>query len=153
MKKRIMGAAVGLAAVLVGSLTAIPAHADGFDSARVYYKGDSGSGGYVSATLDFRSKTDVVVKNFTVRDVCPGDGHPVRAQVYWRYPDGGYGDMGKTWKADDNGCGSNGTNFGDFRISRSKGMPRVFVMVCTYTKDHGNLRCASGAGRANDYYR
>jgi hypothetical protein len=61
VKTRILGAAVAIAAVLGGSLIASPAQAtDGFDTARVYYKGDPGSGGYVRADTDSLSQTGAV---------------------------------------------------------------------------------------------
>jgi hypothetical protein len=151
VKTRILGAAVGIVAVVGGSLVASPAQAtDGFDSARVYYKGDSGSGGYVRADIDFLSRTEVVYRDFTVRDVCPGDGLPVRAQISWRNADGTFADIG-SWKADNNGCGPNGTNFGDIRISRPKALAKATLTVCVYDQSIGNLRCATSGGRDNPY--
>lgn len=149
MKTRILGAAVGIAAVLGSLLVASPAQAsDGPDWVRVYYSADL-NGGEAQATVDFVSRTVVVWRDFTVQDTCPGDGLPVRARPEWTYADGTRG-VG-AWRADTNGCGQDGTNFGDIRISRSKAVARVAMTVCVYSQSEGNLRCATSQGRDNQY--
>lgn len=134
-----------------GLLVASPAQAtDGPDSVRVYYPGTSGSGGYASADIDFLSRTEALYRNFTVRDVCPGDGRPVRAQMSVVDANGIRRNLGPL-KADTNGCGPNGTNFGTIRISDVRGVSRAGLRVCVYTESAGTLRCATSVGRDNPY--
>ena len=150
MKIRVLRTMVGLAAVLGSLLIASPAQAaDGPDSARVYYPGIS-SGGIVSANLDFVSRTEVVYRNFTVRDVCPGDGRPVRAYIRLWDTSGVYR-YSSTAKADTNGCGPDGTNFGTLTARASFAVGRAGLTVCVYTESAGNLRCVYSDGRDNPY--
>ncbi|HET6298223.1 MAG TPA: hypothetical protein VFG33_32905 [Kribbella sp.] len=95
------------------------------------------------------SRTVVVWRDFTVQDVCPGDGLPVRARPEWIYADGtrGYG----AWRADNNGCGQDGTNFGDIRFSAAKAVARALMTVCVYSQSEGNLRCRTSIGQDNQY--
>ncbi|WP_327108041.1 hypothetical protein [Nonomuraea glycinis] len=131
MKTRILGAVLATAA-LSGLLVASPAQAkDGVSTARVDPKGDMG-GGSVRATVDFVSRTKVVYRNFTVRDLCPGDNLPVRARVYWKHTDGTTGHS--AWKSDTNGCGDNGTNFGNITRTGSKSISRVYLEVSVYIR-------------------
>lgn len=150
MKKRNVGAVTGLAVILGGSLVAAPAQAtDGEIGAHVYYPYGEVSGGRATATLDFTSRTTVAYRNFTVRDLCPGDGRPVRARVSWLNTDGTRGTG--TWRADTNGCGPDGTNFGTLTLSSAKPVSRASLTVCVYTTSAGNLRCETSAGRDNPY--
>ncbi|GGP02809.1 hypothetical protein LDL08_12655 [Nonomuraea glycinis] len=130
MKTRILGAALGIA-VLSGLLVASPAQArDGVSSARI----DTAryGGGSVRATVDFVNRRKVVFRNFTVRDLCPGDNLPVRARAWWRHTDGtnGYG----AWKSDTNGCGDDGTNFGNITRRSTKPIAMVWVEVSVYIR-------------------
>ncbi|MEJ1105683.1 MULTISPECIES: hypothetical protein [unclassified Kribbella] len=145
MKTRILGAAVGIAAV-GGLLTAVPAQAEGLTSARVEWRTGAGS---VRTTVDFTSRTRVVFRDFTVRDICPGDNLPVRAEVTWVHTDGSSG-VGNR-KADTNGCGPNGTNFGDFIRTGTKPLKYVFVKVCIYRVPDGDLICQAGEAHNNPY--
>jgi hypothetical protein len=115
----------------------------------VYYPGTSGSGGYVRADIDFTSRTRVVYRNFTVRDVCPGDGRPVQAQLSVVGTDGVRRNLGE-WLEDTNGCGPDGTNFGTVTLSAGFNVARAGLRVCVYSST-GNLRCANSAGRDNPY--
>ncbi|MEV5496140.1 hypothetical protein AB0M50_12170 [Nonomuraea fuscirosea] len=126
MKTRMLGAALGIA-VLSGLLVASPAQAkDGVSSARVDpFRGHGG--GSVRATVDFVSRTKVRFRNFTVRDICPGDNLPVRARVHWKHTDGTNGRS--AWKSDTNGCGDDGTNFGTITRTGSKSISRVYLEV------------------------
>jgi len=153
MKVRILAAVVGIAAVLTGSLAASPALAtDGPDSVRVYYPGFSGSGGQASATIDFISRTEVIYRNFTVRDLCPEDGRPVRAQAV-TVDANGFGRNLGPMKAVVNGCGPNGTNFGTIRVIDANGVAKAHLRVCVYADASGNLRCATSEGRDNPHFR
>ena len=148
MKTRILGAVVGITALLGGLLVASPAQAlDGLDFKFVDQGGESR--GYVQADVDFRSRTTVVWQDFLVRDVCPGDGRPVRARVGWTNADGTQG-VG-SWKADTNGCGPDGTNFGDIWHIGSKSVARAWMTVCVYTESGGNEVCANSPGRDNPH--
>ncbi|MFI7452388.1 hypothetical protein ACIBQX_33175 [Nonomuraea sp. NPDC049714] len=146
MKTRILGAALGIA-VLSGLLVASPAQAtDGVSSARVDYGSGAGS---VRATVDFVSRTKVVFRDFTVRDICPGDNLPVKARFMWTHTDGTGGTA--AWKADTNGCGGDGTNFGDFIRTGSKSISRINLEVCVYNRSNGELSCAYSGPRDNQY--
>ncbi|MCG5219967.1 hypothetical protein [Streptosporangium sp. KLBMP 9127] len=142
MKTRILGAVMGIAA-LSGLLVASPAQArDGVSSAHVKpFTSGAGrdyGGGSVRATVDFVSRTKVAFRNFTVRDICPGDNLPIKARVYWYHTDGtdGY----SAWRSDTNGCGDDGTNFGNFTRRGSKSISTVFVQVCSTYCDHSQAR-------------
>ncbi|GAB3945403.1 hypothetical protein GCM10029976_071100 [Kribbella albertanoniae] len=154
MKASILRAAVGVVAVLGGLLVASPAQAaDGPDSVRVRYPSwTSISGGEASATLDFVGEKTVVFRNFKVRDICPGDGRPVRAYMtLWEE-----NAVRRTWdspKADINGCGGDGTNFGTVTLRTSLTVARAGLTVCVYTNSAGNLRCVYSGGRDNPYVR
>ncbi|MGP4096641.1 hypothetical protein [Nonomuraea sp. KM90] len=142
MKTRILGAALGIAA-LSGLLVASPAQAaDGVSSARVdpfeSAEGRDYGGGSVRATVDFVSRTKVVFRNFTVRDLCPGDNLPIEGRVWWEHTDGTYG-YG-AWKSDTNGCGDDGTNFGNITRTGTKSISRVYVQVCSTYCDHSAAR-------------
>ena len=139
MKARVLRTVVGVAAVLSGLLVASPAQAaDGPVSARVYTEGSSGSGGIASADVDFFSRTGSILFDFTVRDVCPGDNLPVRAYIKLV---GTGGEVGLHYVgADTNGCGSDGTNFGDIQVNGSAPVAKAGVRVCVYNST-GNLRC------------
>lgn len=140
MKMRVLKTAAGLAAALGGLLIATPAQAtDGAVSARVYTEGSSGSGGVASADVDFLSRTGTVFWDFTVRDVCPGDNLPVRAYIKFVGTNGSVGE--RLIGADTNGCGSDGTNFGNIRVSGSSDVARAGVKICVYNSS-GNQRCA-----------
>ncbi|MGC4942913.1 hypothetical protein [Kribbella sp. DT2] len=150
MKTRKLWAALALTVAATGVAPASPAHAaDGLDSVRVYYPSDLGNGGHVLTRLDFVSRTEVVYRSFTVRDVCPGDSLPVRGRVEWRYTDGsiGYG----AWRNVTSGCSSSGTSFGDIRVSRTKAIASARVTVCVYTASGGNRGCATSTGRDNQF--
>jgi hypothetical protein len=150
LKTRILGAALGIA-VLSGLLVASPAQArDGVSSARVgrlVGPDQDYSGGSVRATVDFVSRTRVVFRNFTVRDLCPGDNHPTKGRVWWKHTDGTYG-YG-AWKWDRNGCGDDGTNFGNLLRTGTKSISRVYVQVCSGPEDW----CDHSAARFNQYVR
>lgn len=104
----------------------------------MYTEGSSGSGGIARADLDFAGRTVVGVGNMTVRDVCPGDNLPVRA---WIKLVGTGGEIGTYYVgADTNGCGSDGTNFGNFTVTGSHSVAKAGVRVCVYNST-GNLRC------------
>ncbi|MEV0309327.1 hypothetical protein [Nonomuraea fuscirosea] len=62
-----------------------------------------------------------------MRDICPGDNLPVRARVAWRHTDGANGH--NAWKWDRNGCGDNGTGFGNITRTGSKSIMRVYLEV------------------------
>ncbi|MEV4175123.1 hypothetical protein [Nonomuraea sp. NPDC049709] len=124
MKTRILGAALGIA-VLSGLLVASPAQArDGVASASVPPYRDLG-GGSVRATVDFVSRKKVVVRNFTVRDICPGDNAPVKARFVWVHTDSTTGSS--AWRKDTNGCGSHGTNFGNITRTGTKPIRKVYL--------------------------
>ncbi|MFJ9391235.1 hypothetical protein ACIRON_20590 [Nocardioides sp. NPDC101246] len=139
MKTRVLKATVGLAAVLGGLLIAGPAQAaDGPVSARVYAEGSSGSGGIARADIDFTSQRGSVFFDFTVRDVCPGDNLPVRAYIKLV---GTGGEVGLHYVGSDtNGCGADGTNFGNISVNGSSPVAKAGVRVCVYNST-GNLRC------------
>ncbi|MEV5895662.1 hypothetical protein [Nonomuraea fuscirosea] len=147
MKTRILGAALGIAA-LSGLLVASPAQAfDGAASARVKPSGRDG-GGSVRASVHFVNPKKVVFRNFTVRDICPGDNLPVRARVAWKHTDGtnGHG----VWKWDRNGCGDHGTNFGNITRTGSKSISRVYLEVQVKTRS-GQWVYSISARRYNQY--
>jgi hypothetical protein len=126
LKTRMLGAALGIA-VLSGLLVASPAQArDGAASASVPPYRDNG-GGSVRATVDFTSRTRVVVRNFTVRDICPGDNTPVRARFIWVRTD--RTDGTSAWRSDTNGCGTHGTNFGNLTHTDRKPISKVYLHV------------------------
>jgi hypothetical protein len=146
LKTRILGAAVSIVA-LSGLLTAGPAQADdGVASARVESGGHAGA---VHTTVDFTSATRVVFKDFTVRDICPGDNLPVRARAVYIFTDGSTGFS--NWRVDSNGCGNDGTNFGDLVRSGTKSVARVTVMVCILRTNGTTLACNGPAYRENPY--
>jgi hypothetical protein len=128
LKTRILGAALGIA-VLSGLLVPIPAQArDGAASASVPPYRDLG-GGSVRATIDFTSRKRVVVRNFTVRDLCPGDNAPVSARFTWVHTDSTTGSS--AWRSDTNGCGDHGTNFGNLTRTGTKSIRKVYLHVRT----------------------
>ncbi|ADB35612.1 hypothetical protein Kfla_6620 [Kribbella flavida DSM 17836] len=138
--------------MLSGLLVASPAQAtDGSVSARVYYPNTSGSGGEARAYLDFTGRSDVTVRNLTVRDICPGDGRPVRAVLVVLDTDGKRTTI-PPYYSDRNGCGSDGTNFGTYSLGLSDGwrIKSISLKVCVYNSS-GNLKCATSAGRDNPY--
>jgi hypothetical protein len=141
LKTRILGAALAIAA-LSGLLVASPAQArDGVSSVRIDPSGGYG-GGSVRATVDFRNRTKVTFRNFTVRDICPGDNVPVRARLHWIHTD--RTDGAGAWKWDRNGCGDDGTNFGTFTRTGTKSISKIRLEVCaTY--------CDVSAYRFNQY--
>jgi hypothetical protein len=148
LKTRILGAALGIAA-LSGLLVASPAQArDGVSSARVVHPHSPGAA-YGRAAVDFVSRTKVVFRNFTVRDICPGDNRPVRARLAWRHTDGTTGRG--AWKKDTNGCGDDGTNFGNFNRTGSKSISKVFLEVCLYRASGQILVCGNSPDRYNQY--
>ena len=63
-----------------------------------------------------------------------------RARVEWADADGTRG--AGSWKADTNGCGPGGTNFGDIWHIGSKAVANTWITLCVYTQSGGNLRCA-----------
>ncbi|MFC0625951.1 hypothetical protein ACFFGN_17870 [Kribbella deserti] len=149
MKTRVLRTVVGLAAVLGSSLVASPAQADdGPVSVRVYTQGSSGSGGIAKTSVNFLSQTDIHYSNLTVRDVCPGDNLPVRVYVKVVFRDGtSENDLAGS---DTNGCGSDGTNLGDFRTdSPFAQVAKAGLRVCVYNSA-GNQRCAESL-RSNPY--
>ncbi|MFB4276134.1 hypothetical protein ACBJ59_12640 [Nonomuraea sp. MTCD27] len=138
---------LGIAA-LSGLLVASPAQAaDGVSSARVENPDRAGAG-YVRTTVDFVSRTRVVFRNFTVRDICPADNHGVRAQMEWTHTDltTGY----SAWKVDTS-CGSHGTNFGNFVRTGPKPIRVVRVRVCIYKRSGQHLACDYSLSRDNQY--
>ncbi|MEU8356348.1 hypothetical protein AB0C27_10095 [Nonomuraea sp. NPDC048882] len=147
MKTRMLAAALAIAA-LSGLLVASPAQAaDGVSSIRIDpSRGDGGAS--VRTTVDFVSRTKVVFRNTTVRDLCPGDNMPVRARIIWRYTDGtnGYG----AWKSDTNGCGDDGTNFGTSIRTGRKSIQRIFLEVSFVTRSGQRLNAYSQS-RYNQY--
>jgi len=152
MKARVLGALVGVAAVLSGLLVASPAQAaDGPVSARVYYPGTSGSGGEASMDLDFTGRADVTLRNIKVRDICPGDGRPVRAVLVVHGTDGSHVAI-PPYFSDTNGCGSDGTHFGSRGVGFSGGwqIKSLSVKVCVYNSS-GNLKCVTSVSRDNPY--
>ena len=152
MKARALGTLVGVAAVLSGLLVASPAQAaDGPISARVYYPGTSGSGGEASMDIDFTGRSNITMRNIKVRDICPGDGRPVRAVLVVHDTDGKSTAI-PPYFSDTNGCGSDGTNFGSRGLSLSDGwqFKSVSVKVCVYNST-GNLKCVTSVSRDNPY--
>jgi hypothetical protein len=126
LKTRILGAALAVAA-LSGLLVPSPAQArDGAASASVPPYRDLG-GGSVRATIDFTSRKRVVVRNFTVRDICPGDNTPVKARFTWVHTDSTTGSS--AWRSDTNGCGDHGTNFGNLTRTGTKSIRKVYLHV------------------------
>ncbi|WP_432943669.1 hypothetical protein ACQPXM_00805 [Kribbella sp. CA-253562] len=105
--------------------------------------------GSVRTTVDFTSATRVVFKDFTVRDICPGDNLPVRGRASWVLTDGTTG--ASSWKVDSNGCGGDGTNFGDIVYSGGKRVASVIVMVCILRTNGTTLACNGSAYRDNQY--
>ncbi|MFI7455766.1 hypothetical protein ACIBQX_50500 [Nonomuraea sp. NPDC049714] len=101
------------------------------------------SGGTVRATVDFRNRTKVIFRNFTVRDLCPGDNFPTKGRIWWKHTDGttGYG----AWGWDRNGCGDDGTNFGNLTRTGTKAISSVYVQVCSADW------CDHSAARFNQY--
>lgn len=149
MNVRTLGATLGIAALSAFCWTAPAQATDGLDSVRVYYPADAGNGGDVRARIDFVSRTEVIFRDFAVRDVCPGDGLPVRARVEWFYSDGTLG--AGAWRAVTSGCSRESTSFGDIRVSRTRAVTKVRVTVCVYTTSAGNRACANSTGRDNQY--
>jgi hypothetical protein len=134
LKTRILGAALGIA-VLSGLLVPIPAQAkDDVASAYVPPYRDNG-GGSVRATIGFANRKKVVVRNFTVRDICPGDNAPVKAQIVWVHMDGTTGHS--AWKSDSNGCGTHGTNFGTITRTSTKRMRKAYLSLRVYAREGG----------------
>ncbi|WP_328995556.1 hypothetical protein OG394_13080 [Kribbella sp. NBC_01245] len=91
------------------------------------------------------------MRNLTVRDICPGDGRPVRAVLVVLDTDGKRTTI-PPYYSDTNGCGSDGTNFGTYGLGLSDGwrIKSVSVRVCVYNSS-GNLKCVTSAGRDNPY--
>jgi hypothetical protein len=149
LKTRILGAALGIA-VLSGLLVASPAQArDGVSTARVRVSdGIPGGGALVKTTVDFVSRKKVIFRNFTVRDLCPGDNRPVQARAWWHYTDGTTGKSAV--RTDANGCGDDGTNFGNITPPSTKGISSVYLEVWLYTGS-GTKRRNVGLYRYNQY--
>ncbi|NEA34986.1 hypothetical protein [Streptomyces sp. SID13031] len=151
MKASVLRAVVGVAAVLSGLLVASPAQAaDGPVSARVYYPSpSSGSGGLASANLDFVNRTTVVYRSLKVRDICPGDNRPVFAQMTVLDTNGRLWYVGPA-KRDNNGCGPDGTNFGNVTLTSGFVVARAALAVCVYNTS-ATLRCKTSVSRDNPY--
>ncbi|MFB4285254.1 MULTISPECIES: hypothetical protein [unclassified Nonomuraea] len=148
MKTRMLGAALGIAA-LSGLLVASPAQArDDVASAHVNPYRDHG-GGSVRAAVDFTSRTRVVFRNFTVRDICPGDNAPVKAQIVWVHMDGTKGRS--AWRSDTNGCGAHGTNFGTITHTGSKHIRKVYLSLRVYARSGGIRAVALSDDEDNEY--
>ncbi len=149
MKTRMLGAVMGIAA-LSGLLVPIPAQAqDGVSSARTNVPGSRYGGGSVRTTVDFINRKKVVFRNFTVRDLCPGDNLPVRAQIVWTHTDGTTGRS--AWRKDTNGCGDHGTNFGNITRTGTKPIAKVYLKVQVYARSGGIRAFAYSADRDNQY--
>ncbi|MFB4282326.1 hypothetical protein ACBJ59_44020 [Nonomuraea sp. MTCD27] len=149
MKTRMLGAALAIAA-LSGLLVASPAQArDGVSSARVRVDtGIPGGGALVTTTVDFVNRRKVIFRNFTVRDLCPGDNRPVQARAWWHYTDGTTGKSAV--RTDSNGCGDDGTNFGNITPPSTKGISSVYLEVWLYTGS-GTKRRNISLSRYNQY--
>ncbi|GAA1637549.1 hypothetical protein GCM10009733_038300 [Nonomuraea maheshkhaliensis] len=146
MKTRTLGAALAIA-MLSGLLVASPAQArDGVTSGRT--QRPSGGNGYARATVDFVSRTKVVFRNFTVRDLCPGDNLPVKARIVWKYTTGSW--HTGAWRKDTNGCADKGTNFGNVTLSRSRAISAVTLELCVYNKN-SDFHCVNTTTRYNQY--
>jgi hypothetical protein len=134
LKTRILGAALAIAA-LSGLLVPSPAQAkDDVASAYAPPYRDNG-GGSVRATIGFANRKKIVVQNFTVRDICPGDNAPVKAQVIWVHMDRtkGY----SHWRTDSNGCGTHGTNFGTLTRTSTKRIKYAYLSLRVYDREGG----------------
>ncbi|MEU8358373.1 hypothetical protein AB0C27_20380 [Nonomuraea sp. NPDC048882] len=149
MKTRILGAVLGIAA-LSGLLvpSSAQAAADGVSSARLNGWGKHG-GGSVRANVDFVNRKKVIFRNFTVRDLCPGDNAPVRARVVWIHTDGTTGHS--AWRKDTNGCGDHGTNFGTIIRTDTKPIKKVYLHLQVYARSGGIRGFAFSADRYNQY--
>ncbi|MEV5890002.1 hypothetical protein [Nonomuraea fuscirosea] len=133
MKTRMLAAALGIAA-LSGLL--VPSPAQAADEVAYAYlppiREDIG-GGSVRATIGFASQKKIVVRNFTVRDICPGDNAPVKAQVVWVHRDGTRGSS--RWRTDSNGCGTHGTNFGTIARTSHKRIKYAYLSLRVYDRE------------------
>ncbi|MEV4179509.1 hypothetical protein, partial [Nonomuraea sp. NPDC049709] len=148
LKTRMLGAALGIA-VLSGLLVASPAQArDGVSSGRT--NRPSGGDGYAQVTVDFVSRTKVVFRNFTVRDLCPGDNLPVKARIVYKYTTGTRTWRTLPWKKDTNGCADRGSNFGNVTLSRSRSISAVTLELCVYNKK-SDFHCVNTTTRHNQY--
>ena len=151
MKARALGALVGVAAVLSGLLMASPAQASsGPVYARVYYPDTSGTGGETSGDLNFLSRSEVRVRYLKVRDICPGDGRPVRAIVVATRTDGSRVNI-SPYYADTNGCGPDGTQFPTVDLAPGFSIKGLSLKVCVYTAALGNVKCETSIVRYNPY--
>lgn len=144
MKTRVLGATVAIAA-LSGLLVPSPAQArDGVSTPRPLKRSGAAS---VRTTVDFVSRTKVIFRNFTVRDICPNDFYVVKAQIRWTHTDETEGKS-----ACDNGCGSHGTNFGNLVRSGSKPIAKVRLYVCIYKlSGYGGQDCGWSVSRYNQF--
>ncbi|MCG5218063.1 hypothetical protein [Streptosporangium sp. KLBMP 9127] len=124
---------MGIAVLSGGLLVPSPAQArDGVSSALVRVDtGIDGGGALVRTTVDFVNRKKVIFRNFTVRDLCPGDNRPVQARAWWNYADGTTG--ASAVRKDTNGCGDDGTNFGNITYTGSKAISSVYLEVWLYT--------------------
>jgi len=152
MKARALGALVGVAAVLSGLLVATPAQAgSGPVYARVYYPNPTGTGGETSGDLNFLSRSEVRVRYLKVRDICPGDGRPVRAIVVATRTDGSRVNI-SPYYSDTNGCGSDGTQFPTVDLrDGGRRIKSLSLKVCVYTAALGNVKCETSNVRHNPY--
>ncbi|MCG5216526.1 hypothetical protein [Streptosporangium sp. KLBMP 9127] len=148
MKTRILAAALAIAA-LSGLLVASPAQAR-VDVVSAHVNPQRGhGGGSVRAAFDFVNRTKVVFRNFTVRDICPGDHAPVKAQIIWVYMDGTKGSS--AWRSDTNGCGAHGTNFGTITHIDRKHIRKIYLSLRVYDRSGEIFAIAISDSEDNEY--
>ena len=90
------------------------------------------------------------MRNLTVRDICPGDGRPVRAVLVVFGTDGSFANIPQYY-SDTNGCGPDGTQFPTVDLAPGFSIKGLSLKVCVYTAAHGNLKCVTSARRDNPY--
>lgn len=140
-------AVIGVGAVALVSIAgAMPASANGDVYSKAVTPGQSTAGASAKAHVVFTGARTLTYDNFTVNDVCPGDGYRAMGQAVVRYTDGTtyYGPA----HFDTGGCES-GTWSDDLPFSGSKNVLWAGVRACV---DLGSTySCASANYVYNQY--
>ncbi|GAB2651400.1 hypothetical protein [Kribbella swartbergensis] len=135
---RALGIAVGSAALLSVGLTPAMA-ADGHVYARVYtYPSGGTSGGETDADLNFTAARSVTYNNWTINDVCPGDGYRVIARARAQLRNGTFANG--VWHEDDGLCESD--EWGPYdgkELNTSGDIMKAGLQVCVDLGD--TLKC------------
>lgn len=137
-----------LVAVMIASLAvATPAQADAVDTYRdwdlyrrvwTYGPEESPAGGSVRSDVRFPSRHQVVFVDFTVNDICPGDGNHVIGRPIVLFMDGTRW-VGPRYRTEPGTtCREDGLghNFGDKDFSFAKRIKAARAKVCVVL-DHG----------------